>query len=161
MTGEMAPLRPLLSGRYLAAAGLLSALFALVLAIPTAIIPNQLFTRMTPVEPEQYVIWLMTSVLAGALAATYLDPVLRGRGAGQSAGAGLLGIFAIGCPVCNKLVVSAIGTSGALTYFAPLQPVIGAGAVALGAVGLWLRFRAVRSQACRTPAADGRAAALR
>ena len=34
-------------------------------------------------------------------------------------------MFAISCPVCNKLVVLALGTSGALTYFAPIQPLLG------------------------------------
>ena len=37
----------------------------------------------------------------------------------------MLSVFAVGCPACNKLVVFALGASGALTYFAPLQPVLG------------------------------------
>ena len=147
--------------RYLAAAGVLTVVFALILAIPTAIIPNSLFTRMTPVEPEQYAIWIVTSILSGALLATYVEPSLRGRIGGQSAGAGLLGVFAIGCPICNKLVVVAIGSSGALTYFAPLQPFLGAGAIALAGAGLWLRFRALRDPSCRLAPADDRGAVSR
>ena len=161
MTADLVPLREVVSGRYLGATAALVGVIALIMAIPTAILPNQFFTRMTPVEPEQYVIWLVTSVLAGALLATYLDPDLRGRAAGQSAGSSLLAIFAIGCPICNKLVVAAIGTSGALTYFAPLQPVLGAAAVALAGAGLWLRFRAVRSRSCRPAPTGGRGQALR
>ena len=134
--------------RYFALAGALAALVALVLAIPTAIVSNSWFTRMTPVEPEQYVFWVATSSLTGALLATYLEPGLRRGLAGQSAGAGLLGVFAVGCPICNKLVVALLGTSGALTYFAPVQPLLGAGAVALAGYGLWLRLRALRAGTC-------------
>lgn len=135
--------------RYLALAVSASLLFGLVLAIPTAIIENPWFTRMTPVKPEQYGFWIGTSVLSGALLATYLEPGLRRGLAGQSLGAGLLGVFAIGCPICNKLVVAAIGVSGALTYFAPIQPILGAAGLTLAGVGLWLRVRALRSGTCR------------
>ena len=137
-----------LGWRYFTLAGALAALVALVLAIPTAIVSNSFFSRMTPVEPEQYAFWVATSLLTGALLATYLEPGLRRGLAGQSAGAGLLGVFAVGCPICNKLVVALLGTSGALTYFAPIQPLLGAGAVALAGYGLWLRLRAVRSGTC-------------
>ncbi|GGT37392.1 hypothetical protein GCM10010271_46780 [Streptomyces kurssanovii] len=37
---------------------------------------------------------------------------------------GLLSLLAVGCPVCNKLVLVLLGTSGALTYWAPLQPLV-------------------------------------
>lgn len=137
-----------LGWRYFTLAGALAALVALVLAIPTAIVANPYFTRMTPVEPEQYAFWIATSLLTGALLATYLEPGLRRGLAGQSAGAGLLGVFAVGCPICNKLVVALLGTSGALTYFAPIQPLLGAGAVGLAGYGLWLRLRALRTGAC-------------
>jgi len=40
-------------------------------------------------------------------------------------GASVLATFAIGCPICNKLVVALLGVSGALTCWAPLQPLIG------------------------------------
>lgn len=145
-------LRDWIGPRYLAVAALAAALTALVLAIPTDILPNPFFTRMTPIEPEQYAFWIATSVLTGALLATYLEPGLRRRLAGQSVGAGLLGVFAIGCPICNKLVVAVLGLSGALTYFAPIQPILGAAAVGLAGYGLWLRLRAVRAGACRVPA---------
>ncbi len=37
----------------------------------------------------------------------------------------MLSVLAIGCPVCNKLVVLALGAGGALTHFAPVQPILG------------------------------------
>ncbi len=51
--------------------------------------------------------------------------------------------------VCNKLVVLAIGVSGALSYFAPLQPLLAAGSLALLAEALRRRLRATR--ACPAP----------
>lgn len=52
----------------------------------------------------------------------------------------LLSFLAVGCPVCNKLMVLALGASGAITYFQPAQPWIGALSVALLAYGIWARF---------------------
>jgi len=127
---------------------------ALVLAIPTGIIDNSLFTRMTRVEPEQYAFWILTSLLSGALIATYLLPQLRSGLAGVTAGAGLLGVFAVGCPICNKLVVALLGTSGALSYFAPIQPLIGIAAVTLAGWALWIRLRALRAPSCALPRAS-------
>lgn len=144
-------LRDWIGARYLALAVLAAAVTALVLAIPTDIVPNPFFTRMTPVEPEQYAFWIATSLLTGALLATYLEPGLRRGIAGQSVGAGFLGVFAVGCPICNKLVVAVLGVSGALTYFAPIQPILGSAAVGLAGYGLWLRLRAMRAGACRLP----------
>jgi hypothetical protein len=54
---------------------------------------------------------------------------------------GLLGFLAIGCPVCNKLVVVALGTTGALSWFAPIQPVLAVASVAVLAVALRTRLR--------------------
>lgn len=142
---------PRLGWRYGAASLAAGALVAVVLAIPTAIIDNPWFVRMTPVAPEQYVFWLLTSLLSGALLGTYLVPELRRGLAGSTAGAGLLGLFAVGCPICNKLVVTLLGTSGALTYFAPIQPVLGSAAVVLTSWALWIRFRVLRATSCPLP----------
>jgi hypothetical protein len=58
----------------------------------------------------------------------------------------VLSFLAAGCPACNKLVVLAVGTTGALDYFRPLQPLLGlASLVLLGvALGARLRVRAPR-----------------
>ena len=60
---------------------------------------------------------------------------------GRGVGAGLASTFAVGCPVCNKIVVALVGVSGALRYFEPLQPVMGAVGVVLLAVMLVVRLR--------------------
>ncbi len=60
---------------------------------------------------------------------------------------GIAAFLAIGCPICNKVVVAALGVSGALNVFAPLQPLIGGASVALLAGTLLWRLRS-RSRGC-------------
>ncbi len=125
----------------LAGAGTLLAIGAV-----TAIFDNPLFQRMTPVRPQDYIIWGLTAALVGLIAGTFIRP----RGASNSAktlSGGVLSFLAVGCPVCNKLVVLLLGTSGALTYFAPLQIFIGVGSLGLLVWTLRLRSQAF-SGAC-------------
>ena len=56
---------------------------------------------------------------------------------------GVLSVLAVGCPTCNKLVVLLLGTTGALTFFAPLQIYIGIASVLLLGWTLLLRARAL------------------
>jgi hypothetical protein len=82
-------------------------------------------------------------------------PVSRaGEPQGTTLGAvASVGAFlAIGCPVCNKIALVLLGTSGALTVFAPLQPFIGAASLVLlvGTLAWRLRLR-VRGGACALP----------
>ncbi len=101
---------------------------------------------MTPVRPLDLVLWPTTSILTGALLATYLLPAACRRRTPGPAGlaSGALGWLAIGCPICNKLVVGAIGVTGALNVFAPLQPALGLLGLVVAGVGLTLRLRLVR-----------------
>jgi hypothetical protein len=73
-------------------------------------------------------------------------------GSGAFTLGGLATFFAIGCPVCNKIVLLALGTSGALNLFAPIQPLIGAASLALLAATLIWRLRR-RPQGCAVPTA--------
>ncbi len=136
-----------------AVAGLLAAIgTALVVGIPTDVIPNDYFARMTPVRPQDYVFLVLTAALTGLVAASYTVPTPGcGVATGKVTTAGLLGFLAVGCPVCNKLVLLLLGTSGAFAYWAPMQPVIGLASVLLLAATLGLRMRALRS-GCPTPA---------
>jgi hypothetical protein len=62
---------------------------------------------------------------------------------------GFAAFLAIGCPVCNKIALVALGTSGALTIWAPLQPIIGAASIVLLAATVAWRLRArSRGGAC-------------
>jgi hypothetical protein len=138
--------------------------FALiVLGVPSAVIPNPLFIRMTPTEPFNVAVWLASAPLAGLLLATYLSKggaaaadVHADAGAGRATLGGVAAYLAIGCPVCNKIVVLALGVSGALNVFAPLQPLIGASSVALLAGTLAWRLT-MRARGCnRCVAGSGR-----
>ncbi len=55
-------------------------------------------------------------------------------------------MFAVGCPACNKLVVLALGAGGAMTYFAPIQPVLGF--LSLGLLAYALRMRLAGAVSC-------------
>lgn len=115
-----------------AAAMLAGAGTALLVGVPTAVLPNAFFNRMTPVLWWNYPVWVLTALLVGLTVATYVRPApgVNTRTGRVTAGS-LLSAFAVGCPVCNKLVVAALGTSGALTIWAPLQPLIAMTALVL------------------------------
>ena len=128
--------------RYGAIALAASVTTALLIGIPTDVVPNPWFTRMTPVRTLDVALLSVTSLLLGALLATYSgshhaseQPMKAGFASG------MLGWLAIGCPVCNKVVVLLLGSSGALQYFSPLQPILGGGSVVLAALALRLRLR--------------------
>lgn len=156
MRAVTSALRAWTGRQWLAAAGF-SVLFALLIGIPTVLIPNPLFGREIDVLAWNYPVWIATSVLAGMLAATYVrpssgssaaastdDPGTPGEGARQSrfgiAGT-VLAWFAVGCPVCNKLAILALGYSGAITWFAPIQPLLAVGALLLTGGALFFRLR--------------------
>lgn len=116
---------------------------ALAIGIPTGVIGNPFYTRMTPVLWWNYPVWAVSSVLAGLLAGTYGGPTAASStGVSGRVGIGsVMSALAVGCPVCNKLVVALLGVSGALGIWAPLQPLLGIASVALLGVALWFRLR--------------------
>ena len=133
-------------------AGVAAVVVVLVIGLPTDVVPNPVFGR--PVDVTWWAPWVLvaTAVLGGLVAATYLRTGIEavdrpGRVAGIG---GLLGFFAVGCPVCNKLVVVALGTTGALQWFAPIQPLLAVGSVIALAVALRVRLRG--EVACDLPA---------
>lgn len=155
--GTLDALRSTLDARFWLVAALATAGALLLLGVPTAVIPNPFFIRMTPTEPFNVVVWLVSAPLIGLLIATYVRPAHQGighvtgePGAGRTTLAGVAAYLAIGCPICNKVVVATLGVSGALGYFAPLQPIIGAASlVLLGGTLVWrLRARARRCERC-------------
>jgi hypothetical protein len=126
-----------------------------LLGVPTAVVPNPVFGRSVPPTAWALPVLLVTSVLAGMLAATYVNDAVGTAGADESLAdhsvrtggtGGLLAFFAIGCPVCNKVVLLALGTTGAMNVFAPIQPLLAAAGLALLA---WaLRIRLLSADAC-------------
>jgi hypothetical protein len=131
----------------LASAGTI--LSGIILGIPTAIIPNPVFHRIIEAGPSNYFFWASTSLVTGALLATYAFPrVEKDRAAEAGAGGGLLAYLAVGCPLCNKAVVALLGASGAVTVFQPIQPVLGALGLVLASIALMVRLRSIR-RGCR------------
>ena len=155
VTAAAAPLRS--SARPLVMTVLGAAATAAVIGIPTDVIANPWFTRKVPVRASDVVVLIALSVVTGALAATYATSEHRAAGPGRvGLGSGILGWFAVGCPVCNKLGVALLGVSGATGVFALLQPALGALAVTLAIVALAVRLRAIRRAACPTPGLGSR-----
>ena len=128
------------------AAGAGAIVVALVVGVPTGLVATPLFTRMTPASWWSYGVWISTAVLSGLIVATY---VRRPAQSPASSRVGLLGnagsMLAVGCPVCNKVVVAIAGVGGALHVWAPLQPLIAAASLLL--LGWALRRRLI-PQAC-------------
>jgi len=127
---------------------------ALVVGLPTDVIPNPVFGRSVGVTWWSYPVLVVTAVLGGLLVATYVRVPER-EGADRPARAGgiggLLSFFAVGCPVCNKVVVLALGTVGARRWFEPFQPYLAVLSIALLVVALRARLR--NSVTCALPAA--------
>ena len=141
------------SARHVAVALLAGVLVALAIGLPTDVIPNPVFGRPVPVTWWSYPTLMITAVLGGMLAATYLGDrsdtpsTLDEMDAPTRRGgiAGLLSFFAVGCPVCNKLVIVALGTTGARQWFEPLQPVLAVASIALLAWAVRARLRSATS----------------
>lgn len=131
---------------------------AILIGVPTAIVPTPWFGRSIEVRPQDYTIWAVSAVLIGLVAATYVGNQSRTQESRTMAG-GFVSFLAVGCPTCNKLAVVLLGSSGALSIFAPLQIVLGVGSVALLLWTLVLRADAVQGR-CALPsgAAPSRAA---
>ncbi|SDI23402.1 hypothetical protein SAMN04488693_107187 [Arthrobacter subterraneus] len=137
--------------RWLAAVG--GALITyLVVAVPTDLIDTPLFTREVPPTWWSFPVLAVTAGLTGMVAATYVsrEPTPQNYRHGRFGAVGAaISFFAVGCPVCNKIVLLALGASGAMRYFEPIQPLLAAGSVALL---MWaLHQRATSEDRCRAP----------
>ena len=163
MTGCLVALR--LDRRFFAWAVAWTFVSLLAFGLVAAIVPNPVFGRQIPPEPFAIAVWLVSAPLMGLLGATYSASAIPAAtpnatvtrvmllvtepaaGASQRQGttlatvAGLGAFLAIGCPVCNKVALVLLGTGGALSVFAPLQPLIGAASLVLLAGTLAWRFR--------------------
>jgi hypothetical protein len=96
-----------------------------IIAIPTAIIKNPIFGRDVAVTSWSIPVLILTSILSGLLFATYMKNenfIQEERSAKLGSAGALFSFLAVGCPVCNKIALIALGTTGAMQYFAPVQP---------------------------------------
>lgn len=127
-------------------------LTVLVVGIPTVLIPSPWFGRTVPPTWWSWPALLITASLSGLLTATYVR-VGATAAADHPSRSGLLGGFltylAVGCPVCNKVALLALGSAGAMQWFAPVQPVLALSGIAL--LGYALRRRLAGERACPVP----------
>ncbi len=123
-----------------------------VIALPTAVVENPVFGREIGVTSWSVTVIVISSILTGLLTATYVKNDFSDENPRQLkiGGAGaLLSYFAVGCPVCNKLALIALGYSGAIQYFAPIQPYLAVAGIALLAYSL--RMRLNNEYSCALP----------
>lgn len=131
--------------------GIIAALF---IGIPSDIIDTPIFGRPVELRTIDYVIWIITSALIGLVLAIRLPKSHREEEENsdlRTAWGGFISFLAVGCPVCNQLVVAAIGTSGALSWWAPVQPVVGAFAIGFVLWALRTRLATYQLASCPTP----------
>jgi hypothetical protein len=137
--------------RWVAAIAVAVATYFLI-GIPTAVIANPVFGRAIGVTSWSIPVLIATSVLSGMLFATYvrMDSVITDEiSAKLGSVGGFLAYLAVGCPVCNKLALIALGSTGAIQYFAPVQPYLGAAGLLL--LMYALRKRLVNESQCALP----------
>lgn len=133
-----------------------SILIFIMIGIPTAVIPNSLFGRDVEVTSWSVPLLILTSTLSGLLLATYIgisssgDDLKSAKFGGTGA---VLTYFAVGCPVCNKLALVALGYSGAIKYFAPVQPFLGF--LSVGLLFYVFRKRVLSEGTCALPGKQG------
>jgi hypothetical protein len=134
----------------------ISVVAAALIGIPSDLIDTPLFGRPVATRPVDYVILAVTAALIGLIFAIRPDlPDGVEEAASEDSTpiwGGFVSFLAVGCPVCNQGVVALVGTSGALSWWAPIQPLVGLAAVALLVVALRRRLATYEATACRLPA---------
>ncbi|QDQ99015.1 hypothetical protein FO059_14545 [Tomitella fengzijianii] len=125
---------------------------AVIVGVPTDIIANPWFSREIPVRWWEYPVLAATCLLTAAWFAIRMTRPQDTTGKSGAYGGAALALFAVGCPVCNKLVLLAVGTSGALGLWAPIQPYLAV--VSLALLGAAVAYRWRRRDCgttCQTP----------
>ncbi|MDH3680936.1 MAG: hypothetical protein OEV40_13415 [Acidimicrobiia bacterium] len=127
---------------------------AVLIGVPSDLIDTPIFGRPVETRPIDYVILAITSALIGLVFAIRVpaNPALDDDV--RPIWGGFVSFLAVGCPVCNQVVVGLIGTSGALSWWAPVQPVVGLLAIGLVVVALKRRLATYQLDACPLPGAE-------
>ncbi len=151
---------------YWAAALVTGAVAYVAIAVPTALVVTPVFGRSIAPRPVDHVVAIASALLIGMIWAAKRQPVEGGGptealdegdrvARRRSLFAGLVAGLAVGCPVCNKVVILALGTSGALSWWGPVQPLLGAAALVVLALVLRSQLRRVGSAELRPPDLSG------
>ncbi|MEM7141142.1 MAG: hypothetical protein AAF548_08920 [Actinomycetota bacterium] len=125
----------------------------LVIAIPADLIENPIFGRPIEPKPIDYVILAITAGLIGLILAIRPEQETDRDESDQTrtVWGGFVSFMAVGCPVCNQAIVALVGTSGALSWWAPVQPVVGLLAIGLLVHTLRRRLDTYDLAACPVP----------
>lgn len=126
---------------------------ALLIAVPADLIDTRFFGRPIDPKPIDYVILAVTAGLIGLILAIRPETTSPRDEADQTrtVWGGFVSFLAVGCPVCNQAVVALVGTSGALSWWAPVQPLVGLFAIALLIHTLRRRLGTYRLTSCAVP----------
>ncbi len=125
------------------------------IGVPADLIDTPIFGRPVETRPIDYVIWVIASALIGLVFAIRLPETHRDeeeQSNVRTAWSGFASFLAVGCPVCNQAVVALLGTGGALSWWAPIQPIVGLMAIGLIVWALRKRLATYSLTACPLPA---------
>ena len=138
---------------------LFAVIAAVLIAVPSDLIDTPVFGRPIAVRWIDYVILAVTSALIGLIFAIRPAPArsselaaVTERQGTRTIWGGFVSFLAVGCPVCNQAVVALVGVGGALSWWAPVQPIVGLLAVALLLYTLRKRLNTYKLTACPVPA---------
>ncbi len=131
---------------------------AVLISVPSDLIDTPIFGRPVEATWVDYLILTVTSGLIGLILAIRPQAnnapetsVAAERQETSTIWGGFVSFLAVGCPVCNQAVVALLGVSGALSWWAPVQPLIGLLAVALLLYTLRKRLNTYKLAACPLP----------
>jgi len=128
-----------------------AAVAVLLIGIPSDLIDTPIFGRPVPTRPIDYVILAVTAALIGLIFAIRVPDDPSAGDDTKPVWGGFVSFLAVGCPVCNQAVVALVGTSGALSWWAPVQPVVGLVAIAILLYALKRRLETYQLLACPIP----------
>ncbi|MEM7285265.1 MAG: hypothetical protein AAF480_02855 [Actinomycetota bacterium] len=134
-------------------AALFAAIAAVLIAVPADLIDTRFFGRPVDTRPIDYLILVVTAALIGLILSIRpeADSEAIESQDRTTVWGGFVSFLAVGCPVCNQAVVALVGTSGALSWWAPVQPLVGLVAVGLLIFTLRKRLRTFDLVACPVP----------
>ena len=133
------------------AVGITTALIIfLAFGIITVLISNAFFIRMTPIHWYDYAFLISTSLLSGAYAGLWHYKKNSNISANNkctytAAGGVVTGLFSFGCAICNKLLVFLLGVSGVITYFMPIQPILGVLSIGLLSFAVYTLYKSLQN----------------
>ena len=108
------------------AAGL-SIIFFIIMGIPTALVPNPFaqYARMISATFLDYFFLVATSVLLAILISLKICYKSKKQIGVKELAGGAAGFIAFSCPLCNVLLITALGSTVVSSFIEPLRPILG------------------------------------